>query len=93
MERAEEDRFISGMFRSVFNSRNVSLVFSCFLVLLAQGKGTITRGQIEEYVSEYLIRGREDYAHTGQEAVSKNGLFAQFIYKMQHFTRTGSGQT
>ena len=92
MERAEEDRFISGMFRSVFNSRNVSLVFSCFLVLLAQGKGTITRGQIEEYVGEYLIRGREDYAHTGQEAVSKNGLFAPCLHKMQHLPR-GSGQT
>jgi hypothetical protein len=25
--------------------------------------------------------------------VGKNGLFAPFIYKMHHFTKTGSGQT
>jgi hypothetical protein len=25
--------------------------------------------------------------------VSKNGLFAPFIYKNEHYTKTGSGQT
>jgi hypothetical protein len=28
-----------------------------------------------------------------QPAVSKNGLFAPFIYQNEHFTKTGSGQT
>jgi hypothetical protein len=29
----------------------------------------------------------------GPTSVSKNGLFEPFIYKNDHFTKTGSGQT
>ena len=32
-------------------------------------------------------------AHENMSRVSQNGLFAPFIYKMHHFTKTGSGQT
>ena len=35
----------------------------------AGGTGTLDRGEIEQYVRNHLVSGREDYAQSGQEAV------------------------
>jgi hypothetical protein len=35
----------------------------------AGGTGTLDRGEIEQYVRNHLVGGREDYAQSGQEAV------------------------
>ena len=34
-------------------------------------EGSLTRSEIESHVRKYLVRGREDYAHTGQDAVGE----------------------
>ena len=35
------------------------------------GTGMLDRAQIESHVRRYLVRGREDYSNTGQDAVEE----------------------
>ena len=40
-----------------------------FKALDADADGILSREDIESHVRKHLVRGREDYAHSGQEAV------------------------
>ena len=44
---------------------------TAFKAIDTAGKGALSRAEIVSYVSKYLVRGREDYSHTGQDAVGE----------------------
>jgi threonine 3-dehydrogenase len=50
-----------------------------FKVIDADGSGRLSRREVTAYVRKYLVRGREEYSETGQDAVEGfvNGLMHQ----------------
>ena len=66
--------------------RNV-LTAQAFKDIAADGRGSLGRDDIEGYVRQFLVRGREDYAHTGQEGVH------EFVSKlMDELDTNGDGR-
>ena len=48
---------------------------------------------MEQQVARHSEEKRELMSTVKEDAVSKNGLFEPFLYKNEHFAKTGSGQT
>ena len=51
------------------------------------------RSGMEQQVARHSEEKRELMSTVKEDAVSKNGLFEPFLYKNEHFAKTGSGQT
>ena len=51
------------------------------------------RSGMEQQVARHSEEKRELMSTVKEDAVSKNGLFEPFLYKNEHFAKTGWGQT
>ena len=52
------------------DERNVEAA-EAFKAIDSDGDGTLSRDNIEQHIRKHLVRGREDYAQTGQAAVEE----------------------
>jgi Ca2+-binding EF-hand superfamily protein len=52
------------------DERNVGAA-EAFKAIDSDGDGTLSRDNIEQHIRKHLVRGREDYAQTGQAAVEE----------------------
>jgi threonine 3-dehydrogenase len=64
---------LSDMVASVLAAHNIRNVRTAeaFKAMDSDGDGNCSREEIERHVRKYLVRGREEYGHTGQDAVGE----------------------
>jgi hypothetical protein len=60
---------------------------------LGQTQGKFFRPKAVSILQGYNQKNAQDYRCLNSTGGKKTALFAPFIYKNQHFTKTGSGRT